>query len=1007
MGLKVLKAAPGDKLKHNRRKRKEQLEELYQIATPEQRKMIDDLQSSYISKQQSMGTSMNRQSATWLWDDFSNRVWDIIQGKNQSELYSTIDTRVVDEDPYGHYSKDQVAAIGNSIAQNYFRQTPTKAQEPAAKQTTTTTATPAVSTFDYQWNKGFTPSTDRNKNTDRQTLLTTLTTNIQNAINEIEAGKKFHNTNGGDILQKEDLVAAMTTLKNAQDVRWGNNRSSVTTGDEVLRAMRRLSNNNATADEYYNQYFKFDLSLDEKKIAMLKEQGYRPVDYTLGSNFNTQQQDYLRSKKARVFRKGSDYIIFDEEWNPYQNLWYVNTEGDKNSNPDYATGIYSDDKGNMWFGNMQTASMDRNNPYKNNILTKLIELRDHNRGLYVASPENFIYDAPFVSNENKLMDQLYYQVKNGDFIPDNIQNLSNYIDASKFFNTNAQVLAMNPNNSKIQINDFTGLPQFTDRTAFFYLDPQTKQLKASNLEQVEQALGGYDVQGYDDETADQMGLMQVSPYEIPAWQNFNTYKVPEVFKDMPDLLQSYLQVKYGDPKIVAPNKRYKIEDIMKTPKTDASIMEGLYRAAKEGFDITIPIEYLGMFRAMQAEMVRRDKVVSNKQGGVIKALEGTVVNYGDSNPVTKKQNNIIEVAEANYKKNQQNLEYVRKKGYSSEKAMRAGEAKWNDDWGHLGLLAGSVLMDIASMATAAASATGVGAGISLGTGLLSSGLSFADDIRQDGFDWGDLKRLAVNVGMDLAAPFTFGQSKLGKIIKSAVKITPFVFGLFDQIQNGHEYQDIWNKAFVSGQPLTQHELTTLVDGIRLIMGSSTAIMRGARMRKIQNDVEMNYSRDKKVVPISGVDESGKPKRFEVKLKEAEEIAKAKDYKTANELFQIATGNESVSLVPDKNSRFGHGFKGFFNPKNSTENPLTNKTLDEIVAPQDLVGRYEAAMQGNTSRKPGSHVASDLDIALGNTGPFGLWIKNNKLQITPKTAESITTEKDGGRLERLQNYIKNK
>lgn len=996
MGLKVLKARKGDELR-------QQVEAEMATASEDVRKQVIALRDSYINDQKSAAAGANggysNREARILQNDFYNRALTILKSKGNNKGYSEINPNLPKTNIFGGYSSQDMTDIGNNITKNFYEQN-SKPTEPVVEESDIQ-QNPTTAFYDFGYNTDYnTYMSGLTKDQQRSKFLEMIDNNINAALDAYDAGKTVRYPQLGRALTADDLRQVQTAIQNAKNANYSTYDSATNAANLVRDSLYRIG----VPEDVFNQYFTFNQTEDEKNQAILSENGWSNVNYMTNPNFTPGQQEFLRSKSARVYRKGNDYQVYTEDWNPYENLWYVDSTDPSSTN--YGYGVYSDGNGKMWFGDFQKARNDSSNPYQAEINSNLKRDWEKGNSLYYQGEEGVSYDPRFIVNQNPLMDQLFYEIANGDIL--NVSGLTNYLDASRMFEGNNPVLAMNIHNVPFVINDLTGLPEFNDDTIFYTLDENGK-IYANQFNEFKNKYR-FNATGFPMETnSDQLGTGHITEYSIPDYETFGSFIAPptNIFTSDDIYVQAFLKMLYGnDTNGINHDQQDFLQKIINNSDTRLEKMQQLYKAVKEG-SIKIPYEYLSYFKAMQQQLQQsvpqNQAVIAQKNGGVVKALQGTRVTYGSDQQKTDKSG--VDQALENYERKQSNLKAIQKQGYSTEKQWREGEQAVGDDVLGSGLMIGAAVADMTSLIAAFMSGTGLGAGISLAAGLTSSALTFANDWHTDGLDWGDVKSLAVNLGMDLAAPLTFGKTKMAKMAKNVTKMIPFLFAAFDQYENAHEYKDIIQKLFITHEDVTKNELRVLLDGLKLLTGSVGTIARGAKMRTLQNAAEANYNPDKKIVPIQGVGKDGKPKRFEIKPKEAEEIAKAKDYNTANELFQIATGNEGANLVPDKNGRFGHGFKGFFNPKNSTENPLANKTLTEIAQPADLVGRYEAARQKRPKwRQAGKHfVATDLDRAMGNTGPMGLWVKDTS--IRPQLMTS--SEKDGGRLERLQNYIKNK
>lgn len=147
-------------------------------------------------------------------------------------------------------------------------------------------------------------------------------------------------------------------------------------------------------------------------------------------------------------------------------------------------------------------------------------------------------------------------------------------------------------------------------------------------------------------------------------------------------------------------------------------------------------------------------------------------------------------------------------------AEELSEGKLNDaDWWEIGSIAGNVAALVANMSA-------VGAPAAVGAGLLSTGAQLVSDIKRDGFQWGDIGSLAVNLGLDAATLLPnagiSSMAKIGKTLaKSAGLVKKVLMGVgavrgvqgLTNILNGEGSLDDW-KALSQGLLVGQRAIKT-------------------------------------------------------------------------------------------------------------------------------------------------------------------------------------------------------
>lgn len=1001
MGLKVLKAAPGDKLKHNRRKRKEQLETWYQTkATPEQRKMVDDLQSSYISKQQSMGTSMNRQSATWLWDDFSNRVWDIAQGKNQSELYSTIDTRVVDEDPYGHYSKDQVAAIGNSIAQNYFRQTPTTTQEPAAEQAPAA-ATPTVSPYNYQWNKGFYSTTAENKDNDRSTLLATLINNIQSAIEGIDAKKVFHNVNGGDILSKETLSSLKSTLEGAQSVTWGNNQQSVNVGLDVLSAMKRLSNNDATAEEYYNQYFKFDPSAAEQFEARMKELGYTRSNQT----FKPHVSSYLGENNYSLWQKNGKTYVLDADGQPVQastKIWY-----DPNDSNTYKTTFAIGPDGTYYYGGIGTDVLPTDSPFRGQVDDAIKRIRESYDTLSGNTLQTY---SPYLL-QSDLVEKIAETMRNENMSP---TNGFDYLDMGYYMYGDDPYIGIYTGKGTGFEKDFHA-PDF-NQFVFYTLDDQGKviQVQLSDIQArkylkyqgdpndtkgriiqndaMQKLAEAYPTSSLDENTdifgrwytiATKNKIIENDPKEYIKFIVDLLSNPDKTFKDSTGNELSGTQIKS--------NLGIKPNDTESIRSNVAKIINYMYKK-----DVILDLDTKKALTRLAEKYAVPTQVQVNAKGGILYAEEGRNLGKKANEDAVKirarqqyqkydKYDSIAEGDNAN--------RTLFQDGFSTTDAMRIG----------------SLLADIAS--TGLSFAKGWGSVASAGAGAASTVMDFISDWAEDGLQLKDVGKLFGNLFLDasgsMITPLKF--VKLSKKLKTMVPLLETSIAVLGGgatfFSNMEGYKQVINKI-KSGTSLNIEDMKTLASGLTAIASMSRVGTQAYHQRRIKNaSAKLNPKEAGFAVSTNKGDKELTKNQIDqimaVKPASGETALAAK-----NKKLQELLGDTGVELKPDKVDG-----KHWWSKKADGTDWTAGSHVDfDKPSFSEVSGAeaQEAAQILESYKKAGTGSMSQYGRYQARWGTPGT-VPTTTTTTGGQTFTPLnsTRKKDGGRLARLQNYIKNK
>lgn len=200
------------------------------------------------------------------------------------------------------------------------------------------------------------------------------------------------------------------------------------------------------------------------------------------------------------------------------------------------------------------------------------------------------------------------------------------------------------------------------------------------------------------------------------------------------------------------------------------------------------------------------QVVSNKNGGILKAASGQKVRE-----TTKSSQDAVQKSDTPMRKSGQ--ERVIGDGSGSTRPL----GLTNSDYWELGSL-------VADGASLVASLVPVYSAIGAGLGVASSITNFGADVARDGLDWGDAKALAVNLGLDVATLFGGAAGKSMKIVKrlkdsKAIKWLidhPKLLGAASATVNSLPIYDAIKTSYdkIQNGKWTINDIRTIVQGLR-------------------------------------------------------------------------------------------------------------------------------------------------------------------------------------------------
>lgn len=184
-------------------------------------------------------------------------------------------------------------------------------------------------------------------------------------------------------------------------------------------------------------------------------------------------------------------------------------------------------------------------------------------------------------------------------------------------------------------------------------------------------------------------------------------------------------------------------------------------------------------------------------------------------------------------------------------------------------------LDIASMIAGMAGATGVGAGVSAGAGLLSTVANlYADSTDGSMSTWDAIKNAGVNVGFDAIGMFG-GVGKGGKIAKTLIRYTPRILaaiGTIQGVKNAPEITSSFKKLTNNGwSSLTVQDWQNISQGIGLVTG-----IGGGVGRKVNNNLRHTENTWNQVGVKLKAKKTGEVKMFTFKGEDAKAIRNAKN-----------------------------------------------------------------------------------------------------------------------------------
>lgn len=221
----------------------------------------------------------------------------------------------------------------------------------------------------------------------------------------------------------------------------------------------------------------------------------------------------------------------------------------------------------------------------------------------------------------------------------------------------------------------------------------------------------------------------------------------------------------------------------------------------------------------------------------------------------------------------------------------------------------SIVADIGSIG--AAYIPGVGTMASAGLGIGSSLANYSADLSENGFKWGDLGNLAVNLGLDTVGlvPGLGSAAKGSKILKTAAKYLPRVLATASLANAPEVYQSV-KKAMTPGADLTVDDWRNIAEGFKMVLQGGKGIKRTAQAHKLKKELATGNSI---LTTLGGKEVSVTP----AQLSEIRSHRKLEDQEAA---LQLLLKDDNLKLAGDLNKRW-------FNPTGWLPNSNIRKEYD--------------------------------------------------------------------------------
>ena len=262
----------------------------------------------------------------------------------------------------------------------------------------------------------------------------------------------------------------------------------------------------------------------------------------------------------------------------------------------------------------------------------------------------------------------------------------------------------------------------------------------------------------------------------------------------------------------------------------------------------------------------------------------------------------------------------------------------------------SIVADIGSLGAAYVPVYGTAASAVLGVG--SSLANYGADVSENGFKWGDLGSLAMNLGLDTVGliPGLGTAAKGSKMLKTAVKYIPKTLSLLAAYNYKGPAIESMKKAMTPGADLTVDDWRNIAEGFKMVLQGGKGVKRTVQARNLKKDLATG---NKVLTTLGGKEVSVTP----AQLSEIRSHRKLEDQEAA---LQLLLKDDNLRLAGDLNKRW-------FNPSrylpdsnirneydfNKKVKKRTSQGWIEVPRVYSNSDKYIAAtMQQNVAKIPG-------------------------------------------------------
>lgn len=633
--------------------------------------------------------------------------------------------------------------------------------------------------FVYNWNNGWNSNWDQeddNLSNKLTEFTNALKRNILDVNDKVKEGYKIKNFPGLSSLNLTDIISKLNSILNRVGEDDNANKS-------LLRELRTIAQQiNVDPIEfknYFNNWLKIPLQ-DKNKKELLSNNYSEIADNELN---NENLKTYLSNNNYHVL-KGEDgsFYLFDKNYNSIQlDNPEINIDSDWTSST-YDTGYVIDKNGKIY---TDYKSIGESNPLFKNVSEYISNIFNKRNNLFYTSqkPWNSMYSL----SEFNLIDEL-----------SNHLNGKKFIDVGPLFNSSEQIIAVPKDGKTIKQDKYGNL--ILDNLDFYYYSNKDGKIHvAHDYKAAIQHFNEFNIEGYN-ETSEglsnfdnrYMDLINLTESNIINNSKFNKKNPVGWSKSILNMIAKGLNRSQFENQYLADfdynSDPLQLASILSTIIRDNNLWDELTISQKQAYR-----KLIKMINNRQSKYMPND-IISEKNGGIIKAAEGTTLNLYDDKfsknnyDVIKEERQSKKIIDEMNQRNRSESQTVANKRVVSQDLTAADVLRF-----------GAMAQDIAGLI---ASFTG-GNALSAGLGLTAMGTDLAADVMDESVTKGQVLRNALfNTGM--AAISWIPGANAGKLARNLIKYAPKIMGLIGAgaIAVNEDVIESWKKVGNKNEKLT-------------------------------------------------------------------------------------------------------------------------------------------------------------------------------------------------------------